>query len=395
MQRPAFDAPASDWIVYADFLQEAADPRGELISLVHGDDAATIAAYVHKHAQSLLGAAAKPFRKGAYDLVWRHCWIESAAVRITSEDHGEHAVRALCEAPAARELRDLAIVGVTENCKPVDLTGAIAGLAGTPLAATCTTLAIVDERATRSRTQIAREYGVDENLVRWTSLAPIWTLPLEHLRLDVADCKHLDFSGLDGRHLKSFTLRALRAYDDVSNVRLDLFDALVASSWDRLEALELRLAESFLANTPLERDPYVATYSAREDDEGDPFAHDGNCRGVDYSTLEPMFAKLVRSPLRRLALTSFVSADSLFEVLGRTGLPPTLRVLDLSDSDLRERHVAWLRAHAKLLAPLEQLVLERTSLEAHHVEALAGLGPEIVHSHDASAPTYRYVIGME
>jgi hypothetical protein len=108
-----------------------------------------------------------------------------------------------------------------------------------------------------------------------------------------------------------------------------------------------------------------------------------------------MFAKLVRAPLRRLALTSTASPDDVIAMLARTGLPPTLRVLDLSDSAFTHRHVQLLRKHAKLLAPLTELVLERTSIEPAWLSELQGLGPTIRHSYSESAPTYRYVVGME
>jgi hypothetical protein len=116
---------------------------------------------------------------------------------------------------------------------------------------------------------------------------------------------------------------------------------------------------------------------------------------VNWNELEPLFVKLVRSPLRRLALTSFASGTSLLETLRRTGLPPTLRTLDLSDSALRREHVLWMRDNKALFAPLAELVLERTGVEPSAIRELEGLGLVIAHSPSSDAPTWRYVVGSE
>ena len=398
MQRPDLDAPSSEWLVYGDSLQVAGDPRGELISLVHGADAKARDAYVHKHAESLLGAAAKPYRQNAFRLQWKHCFIDTAEVLVDANNSGEHAVRSLREAPAAELMRELAIVGVTTEEKRIDASKALAAAVEAPWP-TCRSLALVDERATRSRTQVAREFGTDENLVDFGSLDAIWSFAnLEHLRLELADLQNVALERFDGTNLRTFTLRGLRYSDGWGEQAPPLAQHLASTTWPKLEELELRLAETFCANIPLERKPYVAVYSVEDEEEdGGRYdeADDGDNDGVNYAELEPLLAKLRASPLRRLALTSFDSASSLLDVLARSGLPPTLRVLDLSDSSLDRGHVTWMRENAKLFAPLTQLVLERTGIEETALAELQGLGPAIVHSYADDAPTYRYVVGME
>jgi uncharacterized protein (TIGR02996 family) len=395
MQRPDLDAPSAEWLVYADWLQQTNDPRGELISLVHhGADPDN---FVHKHADALLGPAAKAYRQGAYRITWRNGFVDRVEVRVTADTSAGagHWTKVLLQSPAAAELHELAIVGVTDNRKACDLSRAIGVLADTPLPASCTSIAIVDERATRARMQVAREYGTDENLVRFTTLEPIWQAPVEHVRLELADAHDVGFGAVDGRRLRSLALRCLRFHHGADSA---IATALRAATWDRLEDLELRLAETFSANIPLETDPYVAVYSDDPDDEHHRYAEEaerGDSIGVDYTMLEPLFARLLRAPLRRLALTSVASMDRLLATLARTGLPPTLRVLDLSDSAFSRTDVELLRAAAKLLAPLAELVLERTSIEPAWLSDLQGLGPAIRHSFTAHAPTYRYVVGME
>ena len=59
--QPPLDAPDDQWLVYADALQEAGDPRGELIALNHdvekGGATQQRDAFVKQHAEALLGAA--------------------------------------------------------------------------------------------------------------------------------------------------------------------------------------------------------------------------------------------------------------------------------------------------------------------------------------------------
>ena len=77
----------------------------------------------------------------------------------------------------------------------------------------------------------------------------------------------------------------------------------------------------------------------------------------------------------------------MFEALEASGLLATIKVLDLSDSNLHAHHVEWLATHT---ATLDQLVIERTSITD------ASTLPNAVHSQrEGSGPTYRYVVGQE
>lgn len=407
MQRPDLDAASSEWLVYADSLLVAGDRRGELITLFHNSPDAD--AFVRAHGEVALGGAARAHAENAYRLIWKHGFIDSAEIRVTPERSADAAswVKALLAAPAASELRSLAIVGVTDDRTRVDAVAAVKALTATALPASCKTLAFVDERATRSRTQVSREFGMDENLVSFGSVGDVWKLPhVEHLRFEVGDVRSHDsigFGTIDGTRVKSLVIRTLRWGDGYEGTEDELAAALAETDWPVLEDLELRLCETFCANIPFERQPYVAVYSDRYNDEEedgdnryDEEAEDGDNEGVDWgNALEPLMKKLVTSPLRRLALTSFDSPDALLDMLKKTGLPPTLRVLDLSDSSLSAQHAAWMRKEAKLFGQLAELRLERTGIDVAAAAQLHGIGPAIVHSHTDDTPTYRYVVGME
>jgi hypothetical protein len=170
-------------------------------------------------------------------------------------------------------------------------------------------------------------------------------------------------------------------------------DQLNELDFPRCESFELRCVETWMANFPEERKPYVAVYSA-PDYEGRDDTDDADCEGIDWTELDGMLRALAKSPLRRLALTSFASSRSMLDAIAAAGLPPTLRELDLSDSMISDIDVGWLLEHRALFASLERLVVTNTPLTPRAVKTIAELGPRVVHSPGLGA-TYRYVVGQE
>lgn len=385
--RPSFDAPASDWLVYGDALQEANDVRGELIGLSHAvDEGRTPAglrdAYVQRYATQLLGQAAD--QVAHYTLRWKFSELASVEIRIGPDDDGPALVRAILEAPTAELLTDVTLVGVPDGTRRVDLSPAMDLLGG---AKQVTTLGLVDERARSSRMMVSRDFDPDENLVTFGSIKP-FVDRLVGLSFDVADSYAItDLENFSAPELRSFALRNLHFcdYDDAQAMT----GRLATAKWPKLESFELRLTETWVANVPDEVDVYVPVYSAA-DYEGRDDVDEGETEGVNWSRdLPAVLNTLEGAPLKRLALTSFNSAEQVFQALAASGLLATIKVLDLSDSNLHADHVEWLAAHT---ANLEQLVLERTSLDAETAAKL----PNAVHSQrEGSGPTYRYVVGQE
>src|SRR5215204_2997850 len=117
MQPPSLDAPNADWLVYADALQQAGDPRGELMGLAHAVAEGKITADVrdaYVKERGLLGDAAEFLR--AYDFDWR---LSGVRVRVGAGD--PNVVAPLLASPLGRELRAITLVGHTDNRAPVDL----------------------------------------------------------------------------------------------------------------------------------------------------------------------------------------------------------------------------------------------------------------------------------
>jgi hypothetical protein len=391
VERPALDAPASEWLVYGDALQGAGDPLGELIGISHAVaegriEPAVRDGYVRRHWKALLGKC--PPGTGAYDFEWNHTGLRAVTVR---NRRGEpDPIGPLLGAAAIANLQAITVCAVIDE-RPFDLGPRTQKLA-VGLPSTCRSFAFVDERATRASMLVSSEFSPGDNLVGFGSLEPFWPRAVA-LSLDVADCHQIPLGAIDAPELRAFALRSLRFVDGAGKLAPQLAEA----RWPRLESLELRLTESWIANVPLEREPYISSYSDRIAEDPDLFddADEGEPVGVDWGALAPVLRTLAECPLRRLALTSFASTRSLLETLARAQLPATLEELDLSDSAIGDTDVEWFMRHRDRLRSLRRLVVERTAISTDAAAYLRALGPEIRHSSAETAPRYRYVVGQE
>jgi uncharacterized protein (TIGR02996 family) len=398
-KQPPLDAPDDQWLVYADALQEAGDPRGELIALnqkvTGGADPKDRDAFVQQHAAELLGPAAEYF--GAYQLDWRRCVLEMAAVRVGPQDDAAAMTRALLASPAAEGLWKLSLVGVPSGSHDaIDLSGAVAEVVKA-MPESCRYVALVDDKANKSQSLISRDYDPGENLVQFGPLTELVALSgLERLHIVTADPHQLDFEGLDAPGLRSFTLHGLRfaeSYDAPSQIATQL----ASIKWPKLEDFEARLAETWTCSVPDETGAYVAVYAEMDEDESyyDEYDDDGWNEGVNYTEeLAGLMESLKQTPLKRLALTSFDSSGQLLEALRSHGLPETLEELDLSESSLGAEAVQFFLDNKELFGKLKRLVLEDTLIGDDDAKKLADLGPEIEHS-EGSGACYRFLVGME
>ncbi|MFZ5441129.1 MAG: hypothetical protein ACOZQL_14060 [Myxococcota bacterium] len=415
MNAPAFDAPAAEWLVFADALQQQGDPRGELIALLHAKDEAKLAAHVQAHAGALLGAAA-PFLGQGLEVDWQWGFLRGATLEGRSAEGLEKMAEAVLASPYAAHLQRLKLIGITEPLEGrwydgarLDLEGLVARLAKTNL----TSLALVDQRAATSRTLASRDFDPGPNLVDFGPLTPVWSMPaLRELELVVADVRQLPGGAIASPTLEALTVNGLRfaraEYGDGAEP-CEFAAALGAATLPRLQRFEARLCEEWVANFVDDTGAYVSLEV--EGDEPD----DGNNEGSNWDgEFGDALAMLAKAPLRRLALTSFDSTRSLLDALKARGLAPTLTELDLSDSTLGDDDVEWFEANAALIKPLRRFVAQRTGLTEAGADRLRALGLEVVFSTSAPRfqpwedpdgegeaggglilPTYRYVVGME
>lgn len=380
--------------MYADALQEANDPRGELIVLnqavAKGMSTADRDAYVEKHRAALFGPAADLF--GLFRIDWIGCVADTVSIRIPPSETPARVMLAFLDSPLASGVREIELVGQGAKHAGLDLSAAV-GLLIERWPASATALALVDERASQTTMLASRDHDPDENLVAFGPLGGLWKLPLETLRIEVADAHQLDLGTIDAPKLRSFTFRNLRwasAYGDPPGLN----ETFATASWPELRSFELRLPEEFGANIIADEDAYVPRYYDDEDyqDRYDEADEGENYEGANWEQLRPVLDNLVKTPLERLALMSFDSASSLLGTLAAAGLPPKLVELDLSHSSVSD--AAWFLENAARFHSVKRLVLDKVSMTDDEAKRLATLGPEIVHSHGSGA-TYRYVVGSE
>lgn len=387
LPRPPLDAPAEEWLVYADSLQIRDDPLGALIVLNHAGNTAARDAHIARHADAIFGAVAPHYEK--LGISWRYCLAETVDVDLSPEDDPRQLLSALLASPIAPSIRRLRLVARTPSTdEPVDLAPGLA-LLGERLPSSCVALDLVDARARDARILVASYYTPRGNLVRFGSLDAIWKIRhLESLSLQVADMAQIDLGTIDAPSLLSFSFLGLR-WDE------DLAGPLAAARWPRLRHLALRLAETVTVTWPSQDGAYVRLERYDEQVGIDEYGLDEGWYREDVNwsvVLGPLLASLHRVPLVSLSLTSCASVGPLLEALERHGLPETLRSLDLSESDLEEEHAQWMRERWALLSNLERLDLRGTLLE--DPSALAVLAPEVLHSRGPGA-LHRFSVGVE
>lgn len=416
MDAPSFDAPAAEWLVYADALQQKGDPRGELIALVNAGDAAKREAFVAEHAQALLGAAAPHF-PAQLTLTWRWCFVDSAEVRAGDAKTLGAALEGLLAAPVAERLRALALVGVPGNDDArIDLAPVLERVTDGEVPASLSELSLVDARAAQSTSLTSRDFSPAENLVTFGSLEKVWRMKgLRSLKVVMADVQQLEPGTIDAPGLTSLTVHGLRLGTSFGGTST-FANALTAAKLPALKHFDARLPEEWVMNYLDDDGAYTSHgYGGGYGDYG---SDDASIEGTNWGAeLGDALRNLVACPLERLALTSFDSTESLLELLAETGLPPTLKELDLSDSALSTSDLAWFTAHKAMLSKLERLVVKNTGLTDDDARALAALGPKVEHSHRAppelagfdeeplepeegeeprrTQAVYRYVVGME
>lgn len=393
---PKLDGARETWMVYADALQEAGDPRGELIVLneavATGASAADRDALLERHADAIFGPLA-PVRDQV-SVQWKYCIPEKLSLAVRPGDDAADLVGKLLDSALGQSMRSLSLVGQTPRVsEEVDLSAGIALLPGR-MPSTCVGLELIDERAEKARILVSSDYDPGENLVSFGSLDEVWSIRhLESLRLQVADPDQLTIGTINAPALRDFALLGLRwgnPYDEQS----ELARVLAAATWPELERLALRLPETLTYSWPSQQGAYVPEDRYDEEPPVDDYLDDeGFHEEMDWSEeLGDLLQSLKNTKLVRLSLTSLASPSALLEALEEHGLPSTLRELDLSESDLGNEHVTWLAEHAELLSGLEKLDLSGTLIE--NVDALAGLAPEVVHRPGDGA-IHRFSVGAE
>ncbi|MEO0602910.1 MAG: hypothetical protein AAF211_15830 [Myxococcota bacterium] len=392
MQQPLLDAPRDAWLVYADYLQEQSDPRGRLILLneqvAAGGDPGERDAWLATHFGALFGN----LRADRVEAAWTYCVPTTVSVLVDEDEDAAATVEPLFDAPAAASMRRLRLVGRTPGGRVCDLSSAVARVAAA-LPETCTALELVDARAERARVLVSSDYEPGPNLVEFGPIAVAAAIPsLHELRVVTSDVEQIDLTDVDAPSLRHFALQCLRwaeAYGDGPN----LGQILAAARWPQLRRLALRIPETWTYSWPSVEGAYVPDSRYAEESDYYEVDEDGWSEPFDWGgELGPLLQALVNTPIEHLALTSFGSSGPLLQGLVDQGLPATLRVLDLSDSDVSDSDVSTIVDNAATFANLDLLDLRGTFVT--RADAFATLAPT-VRVEPGQGHRYQFSVGME
>jgi len=399
VEQPAVDAPRDAWLVYADALQEAGDPRGMLIVLqdqvASGADPGERDAWIETHRAALDAFVAELRGPLPADRVWVDGWTWAApsdvSLRVDPSD-GVDLVRQLRQTPLAGSIQRLRLVARRGGGPVFDLQPVLRAVRQDP-PAPLEALDLVDERAESSRVLVSSDYDPHGNLVAFGPIARAIGPELKGFRIVTADANQVDFSGIEAPALERFELECLRWGHAGWNPGAGLGSTFAEARWPRLRHLALRIPETFTYSWPSTEGAYHPGSRYEEDNEYYDVDTDGWAEDLPWGTeLGPLLEALRRTSLERLSLTSFASGRMLLSALAEHGLPDSLRVLDLSDSDLADEHLDVIAGHPEVFGRLQVIDLRGTFVgDASRLDELSArvlVAPGAGHR-------YQFSVGME
>jgi uncharacterized protein (TIGR02996 family) len=358
-QNPEFEAQiartddVAAYEVYADWLAERGDPRGELTMLalaVERDglqrakaEAVQAAMLLHEHAPAWLGSFTRPHVH--YALEWHRGWITTAALGSTTWDDAMP--------------------------EPDELSALYAQLRALPAASLLRTLDFREfgdddyEPRWDGCLEMLAEHGVPESLWRlrlgrtgyWDisatsldDLAPVCTL-IPQLRELALELGHVNLGPLDLPELRSFELRT-------GGFTKQNLAAVLAAGWPKLERLALCFGEN---------------------------NYGGDCTAGDVARL------LEHAPpqLVHLGLANAAFTDELVPLLAKRPLLRQLRTLDLPLGTFTDDGAALIVQHADAFGHLARLDISETCVTTAGVGALRRVVREVV-DREMKAPDDRY-----
>lgn len=331
--------------VYADWLQQQTDARGELAGLFLGgqeDDART---WLAAHPTKLFGDLDVQLDSEVYDLVWEHGFLRGASLKrkdIDSATDLAELARAFLALPVARLVTELRF-GLAGYESDNDWTKTLEVVAASPQAKTLRVLRFDD-------------YTYEDSEISWTAFGDFsaqWSAfpALEDLRIR---------SG-EGGSLGDLALPNLRTFVRVSGGlgEAELAD-IFAATWPRLEHFEVWFGHQ----------QYGAV--------GKP------------EHVTPLLEGRISPALTHVGLVNCEFLQGLIEPLARSPVLRQLRSLDLSRSTLADDDVDLLLKHADAFAHLDRIDLTENFITDRRAELTARL-PHVVLAGQRDLHDRRYV----
>jgi uncharacterized protein (TIGR02996 family) len=338
---------AAAYLVYADWLAEKGDPRGELITVsvqlekdpANGKLAERAKALHDAHDAEWLGEAAG---NEQIALTWKYGFIDTARIggAADSDDTPEvgELYAKLAPLPSAALLRDLTF-------------GSFGDDDGKP---TWHTSWLVDHGVAPSLRRLAFDKGGYWD-ISWThldELQPVYPLVpnLETLYIKMG---HMDLGEIELPNLRDFEVYT-------GGFNTDNMASVLAAKWPHLERLILRF--------------------------GNQEHYGGNC---ELATVLPLLDKKLPK-LRHLGLGNAGFADELIEPLAKSPLLKQVETLDLSLGMMTDAGAQLLARHADAFKHLKSINLAENYLSGDGIGAVKNVLKGVEATEQKTGDDYRY-----
>ena len=320
--------------VYADWLIQQGDPRGELINAQIKREAGadtnldeTIGGLLEKHAAEWLGALGGKTAKDGFSATWRRGFLDE--VTFGNDDSAQinlgESYQALRPLPVAQLLRGITFAAFSDedDYEPA-------------WDSAVTSMVEYGVPATLRKVVFDRGSYWDISSTYLNTLEPLYTrVPqLEHLEINLG---HMNLGTIALPNLKHFEVWT-------GGFESDNMRAVVAANWPKLETLLLRFGGS-------------------ED-------YGGTCTVDDVLPL--LEAKGIPN-VRTLALANSPFVDALIPHLAKSPLLAQVTSLDLSLGEMSDAGANAIVEHAAAFKHLESLNVHRNYLTEDAVTALKGV----------------------
>ena len=315
--------------VYADWLQQHGDVRGELAALALAGQLAEVKASVAANPTPLLGDLDIALGVELYDLDWSGGFLTGASLRRDKDGDTDLAAltRAFLALPVARFVRRLRF-GLASFESNNDWTPAMEAVASSIQAPHVTSLRFDD-------------YASDDCELSWT---PFGDFSAAWARLPALE--ELVIRSGAGGTLGTLDLPALRSFVRISGgIAASEIQAILGARWPALEKLEIWLGTS--------------RYNAE----------------ATVELLAPLLGGRVPPALVHLGLRDSELVHELVPALAASPVTRKLRVLDLSMGALRDGDVDVVLAHADAFRHLARFDLSRNQLGAARAAEIRAVLP--------------------
>lgn len=333
--------------VYADFLEEQGDPRGEVIS-AHLSPRGNAERLIEEHGTYLLGGLRNYL--GPVELEWYAGFIRAARIALTYDEYNEgidarDLLATLLDLHATRFLQSLTL-GAFDYRGNNDYDALLRILAR--------------RRRPSLRSLFIGDTTADQQEISWTRAGDLSRLPaaLPNLRNLKIHAGSMSLGSLDFPKLETLVV-------ETGGLSLENLRILDAGTWPELVELSIWFGQR--------------TYGAKGgvEDIGRILAGDGIPK------------------IRRLGLMNAEFSKALVEAVLNAGVLPRLEELDLSLGVMSDDGAAALLAGAAYWRHLKRLVVSENYLSGEAIQRLRSVGPEIVstlqkEAHVYEGQTYRY-----